>query len=155
MSSHLESCVRLYSIYRVSSSLPYFSRFLCLCLQNCAIGSADRLDCPSPNISSTWQSVTPEKPLVVYISFLMDGVENLRNPKGEKPLWSRFEYYPNPIFYNFEGGLKQLYNEEEHLAIQVCTLGFRQTWVTQTNVHPIFLSGLGEIWIMIYSKNMK
>ena len=65
--------------------------------------------------------VTPERPLVVDVHFLMDGVQELRDFPQTHPTLSRFTYVQDPVFYKFTGteNIRMFYEDETHLDIKV------------------------------------
>ena len=77
--------------------------------------------CDSPAVTHTKKSATEEHPLTTSISFQMDGVQALRDLPETNPDLSRFNYYPDPVFFKFSGDehVQTFYHDEKDLELRV------------------------------------
>nr|XP_006814462.1 PREDICTED: plexin-A4-like [Saccoglossus kowalevskii] len=67
----------------------------------CKVRSSSAMLCTAPNIWASNIEPTAEQPYLVDYGFIMDNVENTTHLKDT--LFGPFSYFPNPVFYPFDG----------------------------------------------------
>lgn len=78
--------------------------------------------CSTPDLSKSGVAIFPDQPISVDCSFRMDGVKRLREFASTHARLSRFTYYVDPEFEQFDDGLRVFYLDAVMLTIRVHVL---------------------------------